>query len=118
MHAVQKCPCLFEPVHAAPIRSRVGDPCTRIAGRTTWYLEPEETQRDLDRFLEHYNLDRGRPGYRLKSRTPTQALRKALTMEELPPVVPAGGTLRHLQRELQPKAGWLPSRLVTHRHRP
>ena len=32
----------------------------RGAGRTTWYLEPEEIQRDLDRFLAYYNLDRAR----------------------------------------------------------
>jgi hypothetical protein len=30
------------------------DECFRVAGRTTWYLEPAEIQRDLDRFLEYY----------------------------------------------------------------
>ncbi len=31
------------------------DECFRIAGRTTWYVNPEEIQRDLDTFLEFYN---------------------------------------------------------------
>jgi transposase InsO family protein len=61
------------------------DECFRIAGRTTWYLEVEEIQRDLDRFLEYYNLQRSHQGYRLKGRTPAQALREALGVEELPP---------------------------------
>ena len=63
--------------------------CFRVAGRTTWYLEPEEIQRDLDRFLAYYNLERSHQGYRLKGRTPAQALREALGIEQLPPVVPA-----------------------------
>jgi transposase InsO family protein len=46
------------------------DECFRVTGRTTWYLEPEEIQRDLDRFLAHYNLERSHQGYRLKGRTP------------------------------------------------
>jgi transposase InsO family protein len=65
------------------------DECFRVAGRTTWYLEPEEIQRDLDRFLAYYNLDRSHQGYRLKGRTPAQALREALGLEELPPFVAA-----------------------------
>jgi len=65
------------------------DECFRIAGRTTWYLEPEEIQRDLDRFLAYYNLERSHQGYRLKGRTPAQALREALAIEELPAFVPA-----------------------------
>ena len=59
------------------------DECFRVAGRQTWYLEPEEIQRDLDRFLEYYNLERSHQGYRLKGRTPAQALREALGIEEL-----------------------------------
>jgi hypothetical protein len=51
-------------------------------------LEPHEIQRDLDRFLKFYNLDRSHQGYRLKGRTPAQALREALGIEDLPPVVP------------------------------
>jgi transposase InsO family protein len=64
------------------------DECFRVAGRTTWYLEPAEIQRDLDRFLAYYNLDRTHQGYRLRGRTPAQALREALGVEELPPFIP------------------------------
>ena len=60
------------------------DECFRVAGRTTWYLEPAEIQRDLDRFLDHYNLQRSHQGYRLAGRTPAQALREALGVDELP----------------------------------
>lgn len=65
------------------------DECFRVAGRTTWYLEPEEIQRDLDRFLSYYNLERSHQGYRLNGRTPAQALREALQLEQLPAFVPA-----------------------------
>jgi len=65
------------------------DECFRVAGRTTWYVEPEEIQRDLDRFLDYYNLERSHQGYRLKGRTPAQALREALGITELPPFAPA-----------------------------
>jgi hypothetical protein len=61
--------------------------CFRVAGRTTWYLEPEEIQRDLDRFLAYYNLDRSHQGYRLRGRTPAQALREALGVNEIPDFV-------------------------------
>ena len=27
------------------------DECFRVEGRKTWYVSPEEIQRDLDRFL-------------------------------------------------------------------
>ncbi|WP_018233308.1 IS481 family transposase [Thioalkalivibrio thiocyanodenitrificans] len=64
------------------------DECFRVAGRQTWYLSPEEIQRDLDRFLEFYNLRRSHQGYRLKGRTPAQALREALGTKKLPPIVP------------------------------
>jgi len=64
------------------------DECFRVEGRKTWYLEPAEIQRDLDRFLVYYNLERSHQGYRLKGRTPAQALREALGVEELPPIVP------------------------------
>src|SRR5262249_55363499 len=62
------------------------DECFRVAGRTTWYLEPEEIQRDLDRFLEYYNLQRRHQGYRLGGHTPAQALQAALGLSELPPL--------------------------------
>ena len=65
------------------------DECFRVAGRTTWYLEPAGIQRDLDRFLNYYNVERTHQGYRLKGRTPAQALREALQIEELPPFTPA-----------------------------
>jgi transposase InsO family protein len=54
------------------------DECFRLPGRTTWYLEPAEIQRDGDRFLRYYNLERSHQGYRLPGRTPAQALREAL----------------------------------------
>jgi transposase InsO family protein len=60
------------------------DECFRVSGRTTWYLELAEIQRDLDAFLAHYNLDRSHQGYRLRGRTPAQALREALGVAELP----------------------------------
>jgi len=61
------------------------DGCFRVAGRTTWYTEVSEIQRDLDRFVKYYNLQRSHQGYRLNGRTPVQALRDALGVEELPP---------------------------------
>jgi transposase InsO family protein len=67
------------------------DECFRVAGRTTWYLEPAEIQRDLDRFLEYYNRQRSHQGYRLGGRTPAQALQEALGLDALPPLVPVEG---------------------------
>lgn len=64
------------------------DECFRVAGRQTWYLEPSEIQRDLDLFLRYYNLERSHQGYRLKGRTPAQALREFLQVDTLPPIVP------------------------------
>ena len=64
------------------------DECFRIHGRKTWYVEVREIQRDLDRFLEFYNLKRSHQGYRLRGRTPAQALREALGLEELPALTP------------------------------
>jgi transposase InsO family protein len=64
------------------------DECFRIQGRKNWYVEPAEIQRDLDVFLRFYNLERSHQGYRLKGRTPAQALREALNLEALPPLVP------------------------------
>ena len=45
-------------------------------------------QTHLDTFLNYYNLERTHQGYRLKGRTPAQALRDALGIEELPPFIP------------------------------
>jgi len=64
------------------------DECFRVSGRTTWYLEPAEIQRDLDTFPEYYNLERSHQGYRLQGRTPAQALRDALNLDSLPPLTP------------------------------
>lgn len=62
------------------------DECFRVAGRTTWYQSVDEIQADLDRFMAKYNLRRSHQGYRLKGRTPAQALREALGRDELPPL--------------------------------
>jgi transposase InsO family protein len=64
------------------------DECFRVEGRKTWYIEVDEIQRDLHRFLAYYNLERAHQGYRLKGRTPAQALREALGRQDLPPIVP------------------------------
>jgi transposase InsO family protein len=37
------------------------DECFRVKGRTTWCTNPAEIQRDLDKFLEFYNLKRSHP---------------------------------------------------------
>jgi len=63
------------------------DECFRVEGRKTWYVEPAEIQRDL-RFLLYYNVERSHQGYRLRGRTPAQALREALRRDELPPLIP------------------------------
>jgi len=64
------------------------DECFRVQGRQTWYIGVDEIQRDLDIFIRYYNLERSHQGYRLKGRTPTQALREALGIEELPEMIP------------------------------
>ena len=64
------------------------DECFRIKGRTKWYTSPAEIQQDLDQYLTFYNLKRSHQGYRLKRRTPAQALREALGRKKLPPIVP------------------------------
>jgi len=68
------------------------DECFRVAGRTTWYTTPQEIQRDLDRFLEYYNLQRSHQGYRLQGRTPAQALRETLGLDDLPALIPPATT--------------------------
>jgi hypothetical protein len=60
------------------------DECFRIAGRQTWYIGAEEIQRDLDTFMTYYNFERSHQGYRLRGRTPAQALREALGVTEIP----------------------------------
>lgn len=51
---------------------------------------PPRFSLDLDIFLECYNLRRSHQGYRLTGRTPPQAPREALGIEELPPLVAPG----------------------------
>ena len=51
---------------------------TRLASSTALF----------DRFLAYYSLERSHQGYRLQGRTRAQALREALGVETLPPVVP------------------------------
>lgn len=65
------------------------DECFRVEGRKTWYDNTEQIQADLDKFLEYYNLKRSHQGYRLKGRTPAQALREALKVKKLPPFIAA-----------------------------
>jgi len=60
------------------------DECFRVHGRTTWYQNPVEIQANLNRFLACYNLARTHQRYRLKGRTPAQALRHALGVDGLP----------------------------------
>ena len=43
----------------------------------------------MDRFLRYYNLERTHQGYRLKGRTPAQALMEALGITEIPDIVPS-----------------------------
>lgn len=64
------------------------DECFRVKGRETWYTSTDEIQRDLDQFIEYYNLRRTHQGYRLNGRTPAQALREALGCDQLPAIVP------------------------------
>jgi hypothetical protein len=66
------------------------DECFRVKGRTERYLTPAEIQRDLDAYLEDYNLRCTHQGYRVQGRTAAQALREALGVEELPPFVLPG----------------------------
>ena len=60
----------------------------RIKGREKWYESVDEIQADLDVFIEFYNLKRSHQGYRLKGRTPAQALREALSRKKLPSIIP------------------------------
>lgn len=64
------------------------DECFRVQGRQTWYIGTDEIQRDLDRFMRYYNLERSHQGYRLKGRTPAQALMEALEIDEIPEITP------------------------------
>ena len=60
----------------------------RIKGQEKWYESIDEIQDDLDVLIEFYNLKRSHQGYRLKCRTPAQALREALGRKKLPQIIP------------------------------
>lgn len=70
-----------------------------MKGRTEWHLSPDELQRDLDVYLDEHNLRRTHQGYRVMGRTPAQALREALGVEELPPFI-----LQEESSDLEPSA--------------
>lgn len=76
------------------------DECFRVAGRTTWYENAEQIQVDLDRFIEYYNRERSHQGYRLLGRTPVQALKEALGIEDIPELIPQ----QEAREEDQPQA--------------
>jgi transposase InsO family protein len=65
------------------------DECFRVAGRTTWYLAPDEIQADLDRYLAFYNFERTHQGYRVNGRTPARALVEGLGHARLPMLLEA-----------------------------
>lgn len=73
------------------------DECFRVQGRQTWYIGIDEIQRDLDTFMRYYNLQRTHQGYRLKGRTPVQALREALSIDEIPEMIPTEEASEPLQ---------------------
>jgi len=56
------------------------DKCFRVQGRQAWSIGTDEIQRDLYRFLRYYDLERSHQGYRLKGRTPAQALMDVLAV--------------------------------------
>jgi transposase InsO family protein len=60
------------------------DECLRVVGRQIWYIGIDEIQRDLDQFMTCCNIERSHQGYRLRGRTPVQALREALAIETVP----------------------------------
>lgn len=65
------------------------DECFRVQSRQTWYIGVAEIQRDLDRLMRYYNLERSHQGYPLKGRTPAQALMEALAVTEIPDIIRA-----------------------------
>lgn len=66
------------------------DECFRVQGRQTWHIGVYEIQRAPDTFRRYRNIERSHQGYRLKGRTPSQALREALGIED-PISSPTGG---------------------------
>ena len=76
------------------------DECFRVSGRTTWFESIEQIQTDLDKFITYYNLERSHQGYRLQGRTPAQALREALSVDELPSFTASLATEEDVQDEV------------------
>ena len=60
-----------------------------VQGRTKWYTEPDEIQRDLDTFMAFYNFRRTHQGYRVAGRTPAKALYDLLAEQWLLPPISA-----------------------------
>ena len=65
------------------------DECFRVQGRTKWYTEPDELQRDLDVFMAFYNFQRTHQGYRVRGRTPAKALYDLIAEQWLLPPISA-----------------------------
>ena len=60
------------------------DECFRVKVRENWHISIAEFECDLDEFITHHNIERSHQGYRLNGRTPAQALREPLGIENLP----------------------------------
>ncbi len=54
----------------------------RVVGRKKWYETLEEMQKDLDRFLKHYNTERPHQGRNMDGRTPYEAFKAGLPKPE------------------------------------
>jgi hypothetical protein len=52
----------------------------------------------MDTFIRYYNLERTHQGYRLKGRTPAQALMEALSVSELSDIIPTRKSQSRSQR--------------------
>ena len=65
------------------------DECFRVQGRTNWYTDPDEIQRDLDVFMAFYNFRRTHQGYRVRGRTPAKALYDLIAEQWLLPPISA-----------------------------
>ena len=72
------------------------DECLRVQGRRNWYIGADEIQRDLDRFMRYYNLERSHQDCRLKGRTQAQALMEARGVAEIPKSIPTEEILESL----------------------
>lgn len=78
------------------------DECFRVQGRQAWYVGTDEIQRDLDTFLSYDNPEHSHRGYRLRGRTPAQALREALGVEKLADISRHRRTPSRCERLLNP----------------